>query len=92
MDNILINKIETEEVPILGSELDIYGSTEIINNADQKYCIQYKRHRLDASEINWEYIKTFCEKFSLPIDRQILDFKVTYYKDDQNIFTKKLRN
>ena len=91
LDNILINKIETEEVPILGSELDIYGSTEIINNADQKYCIQYKRHRLDVSEINWENIKTFCEKFSLSIDRQILDFKVTYYKDDHSIFTKKIK-
>lgn len=91
MDNKLINKIETEEVPILGSELDIYGSTEIINNADQKFCIQYIRHRLDVPEINWENIKTFCEKFSLPVDRQILDFKVTYYKDNQNIFTKKIK-
>lgn len=91
LDNKLINKIETEEVPILGSELDIYGSTEITNNADQKFCIQYIRHRLDVPEINWENIKTFCEKFSLPVDRQILDFKVTYYKDNQNIFTKKIK-
>lgn len=91
LEDKLINKIETEEVPIFGSELDIYGSTEIINNADQKYCIQFKHYRLDVSEITWENIKTFCKKFSLPIDQKLLDFKVTYYKDDRNIFTKKIK-
>ena len=39
LDSFLIQKIITDDVAILNPELEIYGSTEVLNNADQRFLL-----------------------------------------------------
>ena len=91
LDDFLIQQIESEEINIFASELEVYGSTEVINNADNKYAIKFQRNRLDVNEVTVETIKEFCEKFNFPFDQNILNFHVTYYKEQNSLFTRSLK-
>lgn len=92
LESILLREIKSENLAISTPDLDIYGATEIINNADQKFRIHYQRHHLDVTEIDCFSLKAFCEKFSIDCNQQVLDFKVTYYKDDRSTCTYKIRD
>ena len=92
LENILVNEIKSENVAIYTSDLDIYGATEIINNADLKFRIQYNNCQLDVTEMDWSNLRIFCEKFSIDRDQQVLNFKVACYKNDKRIFTCNVRD
>lgn len=54
---------ETQEIAI--SELDVIGTTEVINRVDSEYILKYRRKEKKIVLLNSSVLKDFCEENNL---------------------------
>lgn len=92
LDDILIQGILEGTATISNPELSVYGATEILNNTDQKFLLKSGRRSWEVTEINTQTLKEFCEKFSLNFDKEILNFNIEFFNQDECVRSTKLKN
>lgn len=88
----LMKSIRNNPMQINVSELDIIGVTEIFNNNDGDFIIQYRRHSKNVSQLTTETIHEFCNEFHLSLSECILDIKVVSLKNGETIKTESIRD
>ena len=91
LDDILIQGILEGTATISNPELSVYGATEILNNTDQKFLLKSGRHRWEVTEINIQTLKELCEKFGLNFDKEVLNFNVEFFNQDECVKSTKIK-
>jgi uncharacterized protein (TIGR04141 family) len=88
----LQNSIIANPLIINVSELDIIGVTEVFNDNNGDFILQYKRKQQKVSQLSAEVIKEFCNINRINFSSEILDIKVTSQNNNVSINTDCIRN
>lgn len=90
LNNNLLNKIEKNIEIINISEVDIIGATEVFNNNDATYSLQYKSRKRPISELTKENIFEFIKENAFDI-KDFMKIKVIRYKNETSVSTDEIK-
>lgn len=95
--DILDNRLKEEVINNIDniniSEIDIIGATEIFNYNDTSFSVRFeKKSAKKISELSINEFKKYAKEKGFNLNENILDLKITMYKDEVSIRTEKLKN
>lgn len=91
LDDSLARAVAKDPTQISMSELDIIGVTEIFNNNDGEFELNYKGKSQIISALTNEAVQQFCEEHGWDFGQVALDIKVVSLHNGFSVATKKVK-